>query len=232
MCDSSPLVLMEWWVIAGVTTPPSLVVSSVKYLTANFSHFLHLLVSVCICSRLFAVRLGGGWVEVRDWPPDSNTYHRIVNRLIKSIFFLHSESYRALGWCVLVRRCWAGNQHHLILYYSGWGRRVDATLPSRSRWVIKMILKVSFLAQVLLCALKDASVTLVRSKSSVSSTTAAVLVGNLTVTALNTNKPLGKLKYLASQIQWLFVALSYFKTKSADFFLLIFFNFSISCETF
>lgn len=58
-------------------------------------------------------------------PPDSNTYHRIVNGLIESIFFLHSESYRALGCCVLDRRCWAGSQRHLILYYSGWGRCVD-----------------------------------------------------------------------------------------------------------
>lgn len=99
-----------------------------------------------------------------------------------------------------------------------------------------MILKVSFLAQVLLstgCALKDASVTLVRSKSSVSSTTAAVLVGNLTVTALSTSKPSGTLKYPASQIQSLFVALSYFQPKSTEFVVGFFLkNFSISCEAF
>lgn len=83
------------------------------------------------------------------------------------------------------------------------------------------------------CALKDASVTLVRSKSSVSSTTAAVLVGNLTVTALSTSEPSGTLKYPASQIQSLFVALSYFQPKSTEFVVgVFFFNFSISCEAF
>lgn len=65
---------MEGWVVAGVMTPRPLLISSVKYWTADFSHFSRLLVSVFVFDLDFI-------------------------RLVEGVFFLHSESCRVLASC-------------------------------------------------------------------------------------------------------------------------------------